>query len=310
MAILLVFLMLLACGCGGGGKETITISGAWALYPMTIRWAEEYQALHPEVNFDISAGGAGKGMTDALKEAVDIGMVSREVYESEIEKGAFWVSVSKDAVVPVANAENPVMAALLKKGITRQSFTEIWISVEERYWQDVVGVESEGRSAIRVYTRSDACGAAETWARYLGYHQEDLQGTGVFGDPGLADAVRKDISGIGYNNINFAYHAKTKMPAGGLRVIPVDLNGDGKIDESEDFYGTRDEIVEAIADGRYPSPPSRDLHFVTKGAPKRAVVREFIEWVLTDGQKYVDDAGYIKLPDSTLEDQLKKLEGE
>ena len=36
---------------------TIAISGAFALYPMMTRWAEEYQALHPGVIFDISAGG-------------------------------------------------------------------------------------------------------------------------------------------------------------------------------------------------------------------------------------------------------------
>jgi phosphate transport system substrate-binding protein len=76
-------------------EGTVTISGAFALYPMLIRWAEEYRRLHPEVTFDISAGGAGKGMADALSGAVDIGMVSRPVFEEEIEKGAFWVAVPR-----------------------------------------------------------------------------------------------------------------------------------------------------------------------------------------------------------------------
>ena len=33
---------------------------------MMVRWGEEFQKLHPKVQFDISAGGAGKGMADAL----------------------------------------------------------------------------------------------------------------------------------------------------------------------------------------------------------------------------------------------------
>jgi len=46
--------------------ETIKISGAFALYPMTVKWTEEYQKIHPETKIEVSAGGAGKGMTDTL----------------------------------------------------------------------------------------------------------------------------------------------------------------------------------------------------------------------------------------------------
>ena len=72
--ILLLILALLASECGQSGasaqsegnlKGTITISGAWALYPMMVRWGEEFQKVHPDVKFNISAGGAGKGMADA-----------------------------------------------------------------------------------------------------------------------------------------------------------------------------------------------------------------------------------------------------
>lgn len=39
--------------------------------------------------------------------------------------------------------------------------------------------------------RSDAAGAAETWAKYFGERQEDLKGIGIFGDPGLAQAIKE-----------------------------------------------------------------------------------------------------------------------
>ena len=96
-----------------GLKGTITASGAFALYPMVIRWGEEFTKLHPGVQFDISAGGAGKGMADTLSGAVDIGMVSRDIAPEEEAQGAYWVSVTKDAVFPAVNAQNPVLADLL-----------------------------------------------------------------------------------------------------------------------------------------------------------------------------------------------------
>src|SRR5512141_967776 len=72
---------------------TISVSGAFALYPMMTVWAEEFTKLHPGVTFDVQGGGAGKGMTDTLAGAVDIGMISRKIKPEEEAQGAYWVSV-------------------------------------------------------------------------------------------------------------------------------------------------------------------------------------------------------------------------
>jgi phosphate transport system substrate-binding protein len=121
-------------GNNPGINETITVSGAWALYLMMIHWAEEFQKTHPNVQFNISAGGAGKGMSDAVSGAVDIGMVSRDIYPDEAEQGAFWVAVTKDAVFLTVNADNPVLDDLYLKGISR----EIYITGEITTWGMVV----------------------------------------------------------------------------------------------------------------------------------------------------------------------------
>ena len=57
----------------------LSFSGAFALYPMAVKWAEEFKKANPEVKIDISAGGAGKGMTDVLNNMFDIGMVYRDI---------------------------------------------------------------------------------------------------------------------------------------------------------------------------------------------------------------------------------------
>jgi len=316
LACILVVSLLFAVGIQTGLAEvksdelkgTIAISGAWALYPMTVKWAEEFQKIYPKVKIDIAAGGAGKGVADALAGIVDIGMVSRDIYPAEVEKGAWWVSVTKDAVVPTVNESNPALKELLVRGVKREFFLGIWIEDKIKNWGEVIGREMP--HLIHVYTRSDACGAAETWAQYLGKKQEDLLGVGVYGDPGLVEAVKKDTLGIGFNNINYVYDAKTKKPVGGIKVLPIDLNGNGQIDKDENFYNDRDEVTKAIATGLYPSPPARNLHFVSQGKPKKEVVTEFIKWVLTDGQKYVPESGYINLSEEKLREELNKLKSE
>ena len=144
-----------------GLSGTIQLSGAFALYPMAVKWAEEFRKLQPGVRIDISGGGAGKGMTDALAGVVDIGMVSREVYPEELNNGAFPIATVKDAVVPTINVKNPDIETIRKVGLTRDKAKRLW-NKEYSSWGEVLGTSS--KIPVHVFTRSDACGAAETFA--------------------------------------------------------------------------------------------------------------------------------------------------
>jgi phosphate transport system substrate-binding protein len=283
---------------------TITISGAFALYPMMQKWAEEFTKANPGVTFDISAGGAGKGMADTLSGAVDIGMVSREISKEEEDQGAYWVAVTKDAVFPVVNAQNPVLQDLLAKGLSRDTFIGIFITGEITTWGQVVGNPAI-TDEIHVYTRSDACGAADIWAKFLGQKQENLLGIGVSGDPGLLDAVVNDPLGIGYNNLNYVFDAATGNPVPGALVLPIDFNDNGLVDP-EELLDTKAKAVEMVMSGQYPMPPARLEFLVTKGKPT-GLVQAFILWILTDGQNYVVETGYIPLTPEQLDASLNKI---
>ncbi len=302
---LVILLSLQFTSCKQKPKENnISISGAFALYPLTVKWAEEYQKLNPDITIDISAGGAGKGMTDVLSGMVDLAMFSRTVSPEEVTKGAWSVAVSRDAVVPTVNSSNPFIQSILKQGFTKEQFTDIYVSGKITLWNQLIF--SAKAEKMNIYTRSDACGAAEMWAKFLGSNQESLSGTGVFGDPGIADAVKSDKMGIGYNNIIYAYDTKSRKAFEGINVIPVDINGNGQIDEDENYYGTLDDIMKAIAEDKYPSPPARDLYLISKGKPLKKATIDFLNWILTDGQKFVHEAGYVQLkPEIVIEQKLK-----
>jgi len=309
MAIFLVIISVLS-GCVNQNNNTVKVSGAFALYPMMNIWTEEYTKINPNIKIEVSAGGAGKGMSDALMGIVDIGMVSREIYQEEINQGIFWVSVAKDAVIATINEDNPVINGIFTQGLTRQQLKDIFITKNITTWGQVVG-NSSIKDSIRVYTRSDACGAAQTWALYLGeYNQEDLTNvadSAINGDPNLAAAVQGDVLGIGYNNINFVYDSVTKKPFDKIKPLPIDINENGLLDENESFYDSREDIVNAIANNIYPSPPSRALHLVVKNNFS-GISKDFVYWILTEGQQYVPDSGYIELSETTIANQIKYLE--
>ena len=111
---------------------------------------------------------------------------------------------------------------------------------------------------------------------------------------------------MGYNNLNYAYDAKTGLPVAGIQIIPIDVNGNGKIDPKGGL-GTKAKAIKAVTSGVYPSPPARDLYLITKENFKEPS-KTFVKWILTDGQKYVGEVGYIKITAKQLKESLKKLE--
>jgi len=280
---------------------SITISGAFALYPLTVVWADQYEALHPNVKIQVSAGGAGKGITDALGGLSDIGMSSRALTSAETQKGAYAIPVTTDAVVPVINANNPVSVILLTQGINQSTWEKIYINKTIVTWGQVVGNPSITAKIDR-YTRSDSSGAADVWAQYAGGKaQSDLQGIGVYGDPGILSAVQNDPNAVGYNNLNYAYDANTSLPANGILVPPFLLSNGTVLDLS-----TKDKTLTAIKTKTFPYPPARVDSFVTNGKPS-GVVDDFIRWTLTDGQQYVSPNGYVPLPANTLANSIAEL---
>lgn len=266
-------------------EGTITLSGAWAIYPTVVAWAQAFEKLHPKVNVDVSAGGAGKGAADTIAGLVDIGMVSREPDPSEIKQGIVPVYILHDAVFAVVSEENPVLDELLAKGVKKDVLAGFYITGAVVKWDDVIG-RAVGKS-VHVYTRSDSCGAASSWAAYFGKKQDDLKGIGVYGDPGLLEVARKDPLGIGYNNFSYVF-TRDGSVVKGARLLPIDANDNGKADP-EEVFASRADAVRAIEAGSY--PVTRKNYFFVKGKPQ-GLVRVFIEFALSDeGSKIVNEVG-------------------
>ena len=311
-----IFLVFLAYGCAPKVKEgydakngytgNISISGAFALYPIVVLWAEDFKKIHPHVRFNISAGGAGKGIADVLTNMVDIGLVSRDLHLQEIEKGALPIFVAKDAVLATFNPNNPNTELLQKRGLSREELSGIFVGQKYKKWKDIDPRFSN--DGLGIYIRSDAAGAADTWAKFFGESQEGLKGVGIFGDPGLAQAIKDNKFSIGFNNINYVYDLKTSRTTENIAVVPIDINANGKIDPEEQFYSTLGELTAAVAAGKYPSPPSRELSFVIRNDNNSLLIKEFIRFILDrEQQGILLENGYVPLNEEQRTTELQKL---
>lgn len=302
-AVLGLLLALARAGLADELKGTLTLSGAWAIYPTAVAWGEAFENLHPGVRVDVSAGGAGKGAADAIAGLVDIGMVSREPDPAEVAKGILPVYVLHDAVFPVVSDKNPALSGLLAHGLSLRKLSDIYVAGTITTWG--AAVKGQGDRPIHVYTRSDSCGAAAAWAAPFGKKQEDLKGVGVYGDPGLLQAVLRDPVGIGYNNFSYVFTREGAVVSG-VRLVPIDANGNGVADPGEVFADRR-EAIAAIEAGSY--PVTRKNYFFVKGAPGR-LTREFLRFALSDaGTRVVEAVGTsLPLPAAARAEVLEGIE--
>jgi len=313
LVILLVLCFLAASMAGCSQKTnttattTIRISGAWALYPMMLVWADEYMKITPVV-IEVSGGGAGKGMTDVLSNQVDIGMVSRPIKQEELDQGAFYIAATKDTVLGVLHENNPVYADILEKGLSQEELRKIFMR-ETTQWGDIFGKDLEDDTIV-VYSRSDSSGAAAVWADYLGkYTEADLQNhsdSNVSGDQAIAAGVQSDKNAISFTNLNYIFNAETGGYIENLRPIPIDLNDNDLLDDAENFYSDKSSFLKNVAADVYPAPPTRE-EFLVANKEFKGPVLDFVNWILADGQNILEENGYIQLTDEERKREVSIL---
>lgn len=86
----------------------IVIAGSSSITPVMEKLKEAYKVLNPEVVIEIQESDSTTGMTSTVEGICDIGMASRELKESELEKGLKGIVMAMDGIAVIVNNENPV----------------------------------------------------------------------------------------------------------------------------------------------------------------------------------------------------------
>lgn len=287
-------------------KGELKISGAYALAPLMNLWAEKFMSLNPGLKIEINANGTGAGITDLTSGNSNLAMVSMNLTPEQEDNGLWQVAVSREAVIPIINRENPSANELIKKGVTRKELADIFSAKSNLTWGTLTG--SNDKSPVNVYIRSDKSGAAGVWADYLEISLSKLKGIGMEGDTGLVKAIVMDKNGIGFCNAHFAFDPTSLKQLNGICVLPIDINGNKTIDNKENNYETAVKLHHAAYLGTFPSHLCRDLNLVCRGKPTDPNCIEFIKWVLTEGQITALQAGYCEIRGCDKDEVINALE--
>jgi phosphate transport system substrate-binding protein len=278
------------------------VSGAYALYPLAQAMADEYQQINTRLRISIFPSSSTKGMMDVTLNKADLGMYSRDI-AGEVPNNIIYLKVAVDAVVAVTSNANPFLGQIRKHGITRAQFADIFCYQSIDNWGELCHIAANDK--IIAFTRSDLCGASYIWSEFLNCDQQDLSGTGVYGDPGMINAIKTNSLGIGFLNMKYVFNCFTGEIYDGLAIIPIDFNSNGSIDHDESFYDNLGTLNEAIKEKRYPFPLARDLFFLVNPDCLHPEALQYLDWVFNEGQNMITKTGYLAQPDTVIQRQQK-----
>ena len=265
---LLVTLLVAISALTVGRADTIVIKGSDTLGAKLVpQLAEQFKAQHPGTAFDIAAEGSATGFAALIDKTAAIGMASRPAKPEEIANGkAKGVDlketiVAYDGIAVIVNTANSI------KGLTKKQVEQIFTG-EISDWSAVGG--SGGK--ISVYTRNTSSG---TYAEFkeLAMKKRDYapDSQKLAGNEQIAQEVGKNPNGVGY--VGLAYTKAT-----GVKVVPIDGASPSK---------------ESVLGKSYPY--ARPTFFYTNGEPS-GVVKEFIDFIVgSDGQKIVEQVGFVPI---------------
>ncbi len=229
---------------------------------------------HPQVNVIVNAGGSGVGINQLGEGKVEIGMASRDLPRTEIEKYPqvefVTHTIGRDAVVPVVSSEVyaagvHVLSVAQIAGIYRGTI---------RKWQQVGGPNRE----ILVVDKERSRGTRHVFMQ------------AVFGDK-EAEAPGADLV-LGSNNEEQT--AITQSDAAIGMLSHAWLNQDIKgVSLLMDEGAVIEPTLANIVSGAFPI--TRALLLITNGQP-RGLTKSFIDFVLSpEGQGIVEEAGYVRI---------------
>jgi len=302
-----------------------TLNGAGATFPnpMYSKWFSEYHKIHSDVQVNYQPIGSGGGIRQVTAGTVDFGASDMPMTDKQLQEAKqkiLNIPTVLGAVVPAYNV--PGVSSDVK--FTPEALAGIFLGKITK-WNDKAitgpnpGVNFPDRDIIVVH-RSDGSGTSFIWTDYLSKVSPEWKsqvgadtsvkwpmGMGGKGNEGVAGFVRNMAGAIGY--VELIYALQNNIAYGSVR------NSAGNF-----VKGSLESVTAAAASApKMPADfrvsitnaPGKDAYPISsftwllipaqsKDPAKGKILADFLNWMVTDGQKMTSALSYAPLPDNVV----------
>ncbi len=311
-----------------------SINAAGATFPNAIytKWFEEYRKAHPKVEINYQSIGSGGGISALQNQTVDFGASDAPMNDAEIAKckipplhfptvlGADVVTYNLPSVKQPLKLEPAVLAEIFLMKITQWNDPKIAASNPGvKLPKDDIVVAHRAESSGTTYIFTDFLSkVSPEWAKGPGTSKQPKWPAGELGqqgNEGVAGFVKQTPNSIGYVELGYVLQnhmqsamlknasgewvaamaeSTTAAAAGAAKTMPADF---------------RVSITNAAGKGAYPDASFTWLLIPSKIADpaKKAVIVDFLKWMLTTGQQYCVPLGFAPLPKNVADMEAKQI---
>lgn len=277
-------------------SQPVTITGVRFAYPLVEQWIKDYKAENPKSQIAIES----RTITDPEKYDLLI-----EAYDQErlIKEGREFISIGRYALLPVAHAQSAFAKEFADKGLNEKTYKQL-------FFEDAFAEKSKSNApTFTVYTRLQRAGAPVTFAKYFGYEQQQIKGKAIAGaDEHLIKAILKDETGVSYTVPGLAYNLTTRKPIEGLAIIPVDLDGNGRISQEEKQVQDLDRVIARLETEKSKNVPIEYIHLSIAKNSTNAEAKKFLLWVAAQADTRLHQFGYLKPDPKRFLTEKEKVE--
>ena len=303
------------------GQTTLNGAGATFPYPIYSKWFNEYHKLHPDIQINYQSIGSGGGIRQITAGTVDFGASDMPMTDKQLEEAKAKIlnlPTVLGAVVPAYNI--PGFTGEIK--FTPEALAGIFLGKITK-WNDKTitsanpGLNFPDRDIIVVH-RSDGSGTSFIWTDYLSKVSSEWKtqvgsdtsvrwplGMGGKGNEGVAGLVRQLQGSIGY--VELIYALQNNIPYGSVR------NSSGNFVKAslESVTAAAASAAKMPADFRVSitNSPGKDAYPISsftwllipaqsKNAANGKILADFLNWMVSDGQKMTAALAYAPLPDN------------
>ena len=332
-----LLIMLLALGLAGlavGQGRTILLNAAGAPFPYPIysKWFDVYHNAHSNVQINYQSIGSGGGIRQLLAGTVDFGASDGPMSDEQLGQAKFKIlhfPTVLGAVVPTYN----IAGVSGELNFTQKSLAGIYLGTITKWNDPEIAKANSGvklpDAEIVVIHRSDGSGTSYIWTDFLAKVSEDWKkkvgnaatsvnwpvGLGGKGNEGVTGLVKQTPNAIGY--IELIYAVQNNIPYGKVQnaagnFVKADLAGvtaAAAADAKNIPADFRVSITNAPGAKVYPISSFTWLLIPAQiqDASKREAIKDFLKWMLTEGQKYNEGLTYAQLPKDVIEKETKAI---
>lgn len=293
--VFILFLLFLLAGCKPKDytRKRVTADGSSTVFPITEAVAEEFQKANPNIRVTIGLSGTGGGFKRFLRGETDISNASRPIKEEEKKEAAKGLDfgelqVAYDGLSVMVNPGNKFVESLtvaeLKKIWEPGSKVNKWNQVRPNWPNREIHLYGPGTDSGTFDFFTEKINGKEGASRADYTASED--------DNVLVQGISGDEDALGY--FGYAYYRENKDK---LKLVAIDA-GEGAVLPSKT----------TVLNGSY-KPLSRPLYiYVNKKSLKRPEVKDFVLFYLREAPRLAEEVGYIKLPTSKYNREIKEIE--